>query len=475
MRSFFVSKRSVIKMVGERQWCPPFLHISSRFFFSSRDDLTEEEQRHLSQELPPREMLSDLRCESKGCSKGDEDDPIKVPGDSFGIMRSRVTFYRPIPVRSFSGDLGRLMPLPSTHPNECYNEQTIHHLRARFGVSTQLVLHALRSEGGNINGAVKYLEETSGRAMHFGSFGVVCLESYVPETFCLVSYNLPSFAASQNDDLLDALHELTLSAAELPLDTPRDVLLNKFLTDWTIESGDPCREVLERHNVTVSRILLLPFGDYSVQGFHVLHPVKEGVPNIGTAAAACCLDLRTGIHNRFRFHVEKIADSVSEHVLHEMIHYNQGVHLLRQPFWFHPSYSVEEYIRFKESLLQPSASTFEMRYGFLFAQMYNLPSYCNIVEMEKLKVAQHKYEKHYEDFTAPGKWVTSDGANLQTVAAAGGGSNAPGGVMHYHSNEPHTIQTAMETRTAPLRKMLAESIQRHGDRVFSRFYRNNCF
>lgn len=460
---------------GKCQCFAPFFRISSRSFFSTREGLTEEEEKHLNQELPPREMLSNLGKESKGSANLEDDESIKIPGDSFGIMRNRVTFYRPIPVRPFSADLERVMPVSSTHRNECFNELTVRHLGARFGVSSELVVNALRMEKGNINGAVKHLEECCGPAMKFGSFGVVCLESYAPEAFCLASYNLSSFDATQDDEILDALHELTLSAAELPLDTPRDELLNRFLTDWTIESGELCRDVLEKCDVTVSRIVLLPFGDYSVQGFHVLDPVKESVPNIGTAAAACCLDLRTGIHNRFRFHVEKIADTISDHVLHEMIHYNQGVHLLRQPFWFHPSYSVEEYIRFKESLLQPSASTFEMRYAFLFSQMYNLPSYCNVVEMEKLKVAQHKYEKHYEDFTAPGKWITSDGANLQTVVAAGGGSNAPGGIMHYHSNEAHTIHTAMETRAAPLRKTLAESIQRHGDRVFSRFYRNNYF
>lgn len=437
--------------------------------------MSEEEKRHLNQELPPREMLSSLRGDGKHSSEDVEEDSFKVPGDSFGIMRNRVTFYRPIPVPSFSADLECLMPVASTNSYDCFNELTIRHLQARFGVSFQHVVCILREEKGDINTAVKRLEETSGPAMQFGSFGVVCLESYEPETFCLVSYNLPSFESTQNDELLDALHELTLSAAELPLDTPRDELLNRFLTDWTVESGALCNEVLEAYNVTVSRIVLLPFGDYSVQGFHILHPVKDGIPNIGTAAAACCLDLRTGIHNRFRFHVERIADSVSEHVLHEMIHYNQGIHLLRQPFWFHSSYSVEEYIRFKESLLQPSASTFEMRYAFLFAQMYNLPSHCNVVEMEKLKVAQHKYEKHYEDFTAPGKWVTSDGANLQTVAAGGGGANSPGAAMHYHSNESHAIGTAMETRAAPLRKLLESSIQRHGDRVFTRFYRNNYF
>lgn len=46
---------------------------------------------------------------------------------------------------------------------------------------------------------------------------------------------------------------------------------------------------------------MLPYGEYSVHGFYVLHPVKADTPNIGVAAAACCLDLRTGVHKQFRF------------------------------------------------------------------------------------------------------------------------------------------------------------------------------
>ncbi|EPY19098.1 hypothetical protein STCU_01548 [Strigomonas culicis] len=156
-----------------------------------------------------------------------------------------------------------------------------------------------------------------------------------------------------------------------------------------------------------------------------------------------------------------------------MVHYDQGVHVLRQPYFFRPEYSLEEFIRFKESLLQPSASTFEMRYAAAFAPGYGLPGFRNVVEMEKLKVAQHKYEKHYEDFTSPGSWVTSDNAQLQTVAAGGGGSNAPGAAMHTNTNDPNTAKTAMETRTGPLRRTLEHSMQVHGDRVFARFYRNN--
>ncbi|RNF11452.1 hypothetical protein TraAM80_00898 [Trypanosoma rangeli] len=130
-------------------------------------------------------------------------------------------------------------------------------------------------------------------------------------------------------------------------------------------------------------------------------------------------------------------------------------------------------MRFKESLLQPSASIFEMRYAVLLAEPYALEGYRNLVEVEKLKVAQHKREKHYDDFTSPAKWMTSDNARLQTVATDSG--NAPGSMMHMQTNSPGTSKTAMETRTALLRHVLEKSIQDYGDRVFERFYRNNYY
>ncbi|GET93005.1 hypothetical protein, conserved [Leishmania tarentolae] len=455
-----------------RDCCSSAACIAARRTLATvRENVTEAERRHLNQELPPRELLREMRTTDTAPGE-DEEDKIKVPGDSFGIMHNRVAFYKPLQRQPLSGRIGELMPL-GMHPFLCFNPDTVRRMCSRYGVSVDDVVTALRDANGDVNLATELLEQRLDIEVGFGSYGLVCLESYAPETFCLVSYNLPTFASTQADEVLDAIHELTLSAAELPLDTPNDRLVDKFINHWTTEDDVPCGDMLRAYDITVQNILLLPFGDYGVQGFHVLSPVKKETPNIGLAAAACCMDLRTGIHNRFRFHVERIADSVSEHVVQEMLHYNQGVHLLRQPYWFRPEYSVEEFIRFKESLLQPSASTFEMRYAFLFAPQYALPHYRNIVEMEKLKIAQHKYEKHYEDFTAPGKWLTSDNAQLQTVAAGGGGSNAPGGAMHNHTNDPASIRTAMETRTGPLRRTLAQSMQAHGDRVFSRFYRNN--
>lgn len=326
---------------------------------------------------------------------------------------------------------------------------------------------------GNINEATYLLEKRFNIRTTFGSYGVVAMESYAPETFCLVSYNLPNYEAIGDDDVLEAIHELTLSAAEMPLDTDRRDLREKFMSDWTTEDGTPCHKVLKEYDITVKEVMMLPYGEYSVQGFHVLHAVKDDSPNIGVGAAACCLDLRTGIHNRFRFHVERVADSISEHVMRERVHYDQGIHLYRQPYWFHTEYSVEEFLRFKESLLQPSAAVFEMRYACAYAPAYGLEGFRTMIESEKLKIAQHKYEKHYEEFTAPGKWMTADNAQLQTVSAAAGGSTTPGSCLHHMTNDANSVRNAMETRTGPLRKTLESSVQAHGDRVLARFYRNN--
>lgn len=438
-------------------------------YHAGQDALTEEERRYLTQELPPRELLTSLRSKDQPPTNSGEDD-MHVPGDSFGIMRNRVVFYSPIPRPMYAGELNELFPV-GCHPLRCVNPSTLRRLCGRYGVRLREAAAAMLEAELDINKAVDILVRRKEMKPSFGSFGLVGFEAYAPEVFCFVRFALPSFEATRDDDVLDAIHELTLSAAELPLDLPQRLLVDKFVNHWTIENGESCKDVLNSFDMTVQEIIMLPYGDYSAQGFYVFHPVKEETPNIGTAAAACCLDLRTGIHNRFRFHVERVADSVSEHVLRELLHYGQEVHTLRQAYWFRPEYSVEEYIRFKESLLQPSASIFEMRYAVLAAGPYGLAGYRNLVEMEKLKVAQHKHEKHYEDFTSPGSWLTSDHAQLQTVAAGGG--DAPGAVMHKQTNSRDTAGTAMETRAGPLRRVLQESIQAHGDRVFERFYRKN--
>nr|CCC92955.1 conserved hypothetical protein [Trypanosoma congolense IL3000] len=440
-----------------------------RRFVGARSTLSSEEQRYLDQEPPPRDLLVSLRTKDRSPTDDSEAD-VTVPGDSFGIMRNRVVFYKPVPRQLYTGELGDLFP-EGCHPLRCVNPVTLRHLGDTLGVSFREATEAMQEAEMDINIAVDALCKHKSVTPPPGSFGLVGFESYASETFCLVDFSLPNFEATRDDEVLDAIHELTLSAAEMPLDTPTKDLTEKFINEWTVEDGRRCKDVLNEYNLGVRRIILLPHGDYSVEGFYVLHPVKEDTPNVGTGAAACCLDLRTGIHNRFRFHVERIADSLSEHVMQELVHYGQDVHFLRQAYWFRPEYSVEEYIRFKESLLQPSASIFELRYAVLAVGSHGLEGYRNLVEMEKLKIAQHKYEKHYEDFISPGKWLTSDNSQLQTVVSGSG--NAPGTALHMHTNGPNTAQTAMETRTGPLRRTLESSVQAHGDYVYSRFYRNN--
>jgi hypothetical protein len=370
------------------------------------------------------------------------------------------------------GELGRLFP-PGTDPNECFNPAAVKQLCSRFGVSEKEAVFALRDARGDVNAAVNAISRRYGKATPFGSYGLVALESYAPETFCVASFNLPSFDATQSDDLHDALHELILSAAELPVDLTQKQLISKFCDDWTTEGGELCSDVMRHFDVTVGEMWLLPFGEYAVQGFSVLHPVNEECPNIGTAASACCLDLRTGIHNRFRLHVNRIADSMSDHVVKEHLHFGQDVHLLRQPFWFNPEYSIEEFLRFKESLLQPSAAIFEMRYGAVFAPVIGVPAFRNIIELEALKIAQHKHEKHYEKFTNNINPLTADSMQLQTTSSMAS-SGAPGAAMHAGMNAPSDyIADSMETRVAAEQRIFARDIQAHGDRVFSKFYRNN--
>ncbi|RNF11453.1 hypothetical protein TraAM80_00899 [Trypanosoma rangeli] len=226
-------------------------------------------------------------------------------------MRNRVAFYRPIPRDVYAGALGELFPA-GCRPMRCVNPSTLRHLCGQFGVSSAEAAATMLDADLDINVAVNNIVKRKGFKADFGSFGLVGFEAYAPETFCLVSFALPSFDATHSDDVLDAIHELTLSAEEIPLDVPKGELVKIFLTHWTTEDGTNCKEMMNSLDLTVQCIILLPYGGYSLQVFHILHPSKEGVPNIGTGAAACYLDLRTGIRNRFGFHVERVADSLSE-------------------------------------------------------------------------------------------------------------------------------------------------------------------
>jgi hypothetical protein len=432
--------------------------------------MTKDEYEYLQKELPPRELLRQVRTKDKEPSSVDNEEQM-VPGDSFGIMQNRTVFQKPVARPVYGPDLAVHFPegLP---PVDYIHPAILRRLCGQYALSVDYAVGLFREVEGDMNVLVQtLLERKKIPSAPFGAFSVVAMESYVPENFCFVNFTLPSFEASRDEQVLEAIHELILSAAELPIDLPPAQLLPKFM-DWTVESGERCDEVMASFDISATAVQLLAHGEYSAQGFTVLKPLDElGFPNIGCGAAACCLDLRTGIHNRFRFHVERLADSVSEHVLREQVHFGQDDHILRQKFWFNPEYSVEEQIRYKENLLQPSATIYEMRYGVMLSSSYGLKPFRNIVEMEKLKIAQHKYDKHHEDLPTMGSRFTADGANLQTTATAGGGVS--GSTMHRESNAQKDKDTGLRTNTAPITDMMATTMQRHGDYALRRFYRNN--
>lgn len=448
------------------------LTSSHRRSATQREAVSAEEWEHLQQELPPQELLRHVRTKELQPEGADSED-VKVPGDSFGIMNNRVVFHKPVPRPTHTGELRELFP-DGLHPHKYIRPAVLQRLCGQYGLKTAQAAELFHECDGNMNVLVKTLLDRKiiGSAP-FGAFSLVAMESYVPETFCFVNFSLPSFEATQDEAVLEGIHELVLSAAELPMDTPQNQLIAKFM-EWTVEDGTACKDLMKSLDISATAVMLLPFGEYSAQGYALLNPLDSlGFPNIGCGAAACSLDLRTGIHNRFRFHVERMADNVSEHVVREHLHFGQEDHLLRQMYWFNPEYSVEEFLRFKENLLQPSASIYEMRYAVMMASSYGLPHYRNIVEMEKLKVAQHKHEKHYEHLTVPGSYLTSDKSQLQTVSSGGGGANNAGSYLHRETNKRQDRDTGLRAATASVSDTLADSIQRHGDFALRRFYRNN--
>lgn len=446
------------------------LATSRRRHAVSLQQASKDEFEFLQKELPPRELVRQVRTNDKG-PKGVDGEEAMAAGDAFGIMNNRTVFQKPVARPSYGADLAEFFP-EGLHPTEYIRPEIVKRLCGQYGLTPEYAIGIFREVQGDMNVLVQTLLERKKIAtVPFGSFSLVAMESYVPENFCFVNFTLPSFEATRNEEVLEAIHELVLSAAELPIDLPPAQLLSKFM-DWTVETEERCDEVMASYDISATAVQLLAHGEYSAQGFAVLNPLEElGFPNIGCGAAACCLDLRTGIHKRFRFHVERLADSISEHVLREQVHFGQEDHLLRQKLWFNPEYSVEEQIRFKENLLQPSASVYEMRYGVMLSSSFGLKPFRNIVELEKLKIAQHKNDKNHEDPTTTGSRFTADGASLQTTAAAVGGN--AGSTMHRGMSYNVDKDTGLRTNSAPVTDRMAESMQRHGDYALRRFYRNN--
>ena len=411
------------------------------------------EQEFLDQELPDPDF------------EGAEPSNVAVEGDAFGITASRQTFLRP-------SNRYLAMPPPfrdmfhDCHPQLVMNPAILRNWSSRFGLPYEEIVGRFAEAGRNPNLFLRDLAEDKGPAIIGpNAYGVVAVEKYDPETFCLLSLSCPSYECTQNEEVLEAIHEVVLSAAEIPVDCPRNAVVDKLMGgEWAVEGGDQCRDVLRAHGIGVVDCVLLPYGDYSAQGFAVADPVHEDFPNIGTSAAATCLDLRTGIHNRFRFHVERIADSVADHVISEAIHFGQPEHILRQSYWFKPSYSVEEFIRFKERLLQPSANIFEMRYTVATHHAFNLRPYRNVVEMEKLQIQQHKFEKNYEEYAGGDTTPTSSG--YQASSAMMGMSS---GAAFSRRDE------SLEERTSMWRNTMKDGLHKRNDRLFGHFYSNRFF
>ena len=439
---------------------------------SLRDKLNDREAQVVSSELPARKLLYP-DPNTNAHPKSSEKEDTGIPGDSFGLFKNRTVFYRPVrrlpPTESVWDD--HFNP-DKVEPCCCFNVAIARQLCYRFSLSPSVVAALLQEADGDINVALHKIETNYlAHPLPFGSYGVVALENYTPETFCLASYSLPTFESTRDDEVLDTLHEVTLSAAELPVDIPQSKLIDA-LDNWETEGGGTCGDALRSVGAAAVKVVLLPHGEYSAQGFHVAHPAKADTPNIGVGAAAVCLDLRSGIHNRFRFHVERWADSVSEHLVREVLHFGQDVHLFRQPFWFNPEYSVEEYIRFKESLLAPSAAVFEMRTAVAVHPIALIPPRRNLIEVENLLISQYKYEKNHEDFVSFSKTTTADGSNVQTAAAANSSLSA-GTTVQYGTNAPEVNKFSLETKVGAQRRIMQRDLQSHGDRKFARFYRDN--
>lgn len=423
--------------------------LSLRLVHPRPADKFPTEEAYLDQDLPDPDL------------QGSEPN-VPIPGDSFGITATRQTFLRP-------SNRYAKMPNPfkelfrGRHPQECVNPSVLRNLSARFALSYQEAAERMVEANMDPNLFLKDLESDQRSFISPNSYGLVAVEKYDPETFCLLSVSCPTFESTRDPAVLEALHEVVLSAAEIPVDVPRHGVVDKLLGEWTTESGDLCADVLKQYGLGVVDCILLPYGDYSAQGFGLNH-ASEDFPNIGTAASASCLDLRTGIHNRFRFHVERIADSVCDHAIHEAMHFGQQEHLLRQSYWFKPSYSVEEFIRFKERLLQPSANIFELRYALLMHPLFNLKGYRNVVEMEKLAIQQHRFEKNYEEFAGADKVVTTEG-NLQIMSSLDG--QPQGSTFSRHES--------LQTKVGVWHTVMKDGLQKREDRLFGHFYTNHYF
>lgn len=397
-----------------------------------------------------------------------------TPGDTFGTYETRQPFLRPLKRNLNTSDnfeFRALMPT-ETPPERCVAPDMLRLLASKFNMTHKEVLHLMIDVNHDINKFLYVAERKLGKNVQRGDYGLVALESYEPETFCLVNYCMPNYESTKDEECLEALHELTLSAAEIPLDTPRREVAAKFTTGgWTTDSDESCAEILQMLGAGVRDVILLPFGEYSSQGFFIAHPDKN-FGNIGTGAAAVCMDLRSGIHKRFRFHAERNADSIAEHLVREQMHFDQWyVNFLRQSFWFNPEYSVEDFIRYKESLLMPSATIFEVRTAVMLHNCGGRRGYRNIAEIEKVKIAQHKLEKGGKEQQMSGNLMDANGLSKVINAAQTPQSS------QYVSQQSGKKGVDNNYKEISLENKVFDSAEAnvHAERIWRKYYRNNYY
>lgn len=388
-----------------------------------------------------------------------------VPGDSYGLYETRQIFTQPVPRHLSRSGVAAELFNDDTPPNKCVSAALMARFAKHCGITEKQAAHVIIATDFNLNDALALLE-AKGIAIPPNSYSLTAVEMYEPECFSIVTFSLPSIDMVEDPDVHDAMHELVLSAAEMPPDSTREELTHRFNTEWTTESDENCGEVMARFGAKATGVLMLPLGDYSTNGMHVMHPVSEAAPNIGTSVCAVSIELKTGVHSRFRFHAERIADTVAEHVAHEATHYGQPVHILKQPFWWNPNYSVEDFVRYKEALLQPSALMHEMRYAYAPHGCAGVEPYRNMVELEALKSMQFKLGKHYKENATPGNVFTQSG---NTVINASMGNEGSG----YGKPEEmeHFSDIARMERVA-----LSEAgVITKSERIWRKFYTNNFF
>jgi hypothetical protein len=376
-----------------------------------------------------------------------------VPGDDYGAYETRTIFTKPVPRNINLDGTAKDMFDPTTPPEQCVSPGLIACLSKRIGITEAQAATAMIDAEHNLNDALRSIEKRGLAKLPSHAYGLVAVEYYEPEVYCIANFAVPHYEHLTDPDVLEAIHELTLCAAEMPIDSSSEELKRRFNTDWATDSGDKCADLMKRipGELQLHSVSLLALGEFSANGHYVLNPPNASdFPNIGVAAAACCLDLTTGMNARFRFEVERIADSICEHVAREHVYFGQQVHLLKQPYLWAPDFSVEDFLRYKESLMQPAAIMHQLRYTMShhhlddqagFAREFGplrkekrfsaRPNpYRNLVELEELKTKQHELGKHYKENATPANAFTRSG-HLVLMSSAGGENSGFAGNAKY--------------------------------------------